>query len=80
MSQDVELVVSDVVVLIDREQGGESRLASNNLKLHSAFTLTYILEASTDLHPDLPLQCFRRSQAQSSPANDRIRPMGCMSQ
>jgi orotate phosphoribosyltransferase len=41
--------VSDVVVLIDREQGGESRLASNNLKLHSAFTLSYILEACTPL-------------------------------
>lgn len=46
VSQDVELVVTDVVVLIDREQGGESRLASNSLKLHSAFTLSYILEAS----------------------------------
>lgn len=45
--QDVELLVSDVVVLIDREQGGESRLASNNLKLHSAFTLSYILEVLT---------------------------------
>ena len=43
-AQDVELKVSDVVVLIDREQGGESRLAADNLKLHSAFTLSYILE------------------------------------
>ena len=38
------LVVSDVVVLIDREQGGQARLQSNNLKLHAAFTLTYILD------------------------------------
>lgn len=38
------LVVSDVVVLIDREQGGQARLASSNLRLHSAFTLTYILD------------------------------------
>jgi uridine monophosphate synthetase len=38
------LKVSDVVVLIDREQGGRARLASQNLRLHSAFTLTYILD------------------------------------
>ena len=44
--QDVELKVSDVVVLIDRQQGGESRLVADNLKLHSAFTLSYILEVS----------------------------------
>ncbi|PSC71131.1 protoporphyrin IX magnesium chelatase [Micractinium conductrix] len=37
------LVVSDVVVLIDREQGGRARLASQGLQLHSAFTLSYIL-------------------------------------
>lgn len=42
--EDVGLVVSDVVVLIDREQGGQSRLASHNLTLHSAFTLSYILD------------------------------------
>lgn len=38
------LKVSDVVVLIDREQGGSARLASRNLRLHSAFTLSYILD------------------------------------
>lgn len=38
------LKVSDVVVLIDREQGGKARLASKGLALHSAFTLSYILD------------------------------------
>lgn len=38
------LKVTDVVVLIDREQGGSARMASNNLKLYSAFTLSFILE------------------------------------
>ena len=38
------LVVSDVVVLINREQGGAARMASNGLALHSAFTLSFILQ------------------------------------
>lgn len=38
------LKVSDVVVLIDRQQGGAARMASNGLRLHSAFTLTFILD------------------------------------
>ena len=44
MPQEVGLKVSDVVVLIDREQGGKARLAATGLALHSAFTLSYILE------------------------------------
>ena len=44
--QAVELKVSDVVVLIDREQGGASRLAADGLRLHAAFTLSFILEVS----------------------------------
>ena len=43
----VGLAVRDVVVLIDREQGGEARCASNGLRLHSAFTLSYILDVLT---------------------------------
>lgn len=38
------LVVKDVVVLIDREQGGAARMSSNGLHLYSAFTLSFILE------------------------------------
>ncbi|GMH35912.1 hypothetical protein BSKO_03780 [Bryopsis sp. KO-2023] len=38
------LKVKDVVVLIDREQGGEGHLEANNIKLHAAFKLGFILE------------------------------------
>lgn len=38
------LKVTDVVVLIDREQGGAARMASNGLRLHSAFTLSFIIK------------------------------------
>nr|BAY00744.1 uridine monophosphate synthase [Expression vector pUT3]BAY00745.1 uridine monophosphate synthase [Expression vector pTR_KJUMPS] len=38
------LKVADVVVLIDREQGGAARMASNGLRLHSAFTLSFIIK------------------------------------
>ncbi|KAK2079863.1 hypothetical protein QBZ16_002258 [Prototheca wickerhamii] len=38
------LRVTDVVVLIDRQQGGEARLAAQGLKLHAAFTLSFILD------------------------------------
>ncbi len=40
----VGLVVKDVVVLIDREQGGEAHLATNNLNLHAAFKLSFLLK------------------------------------
>lgn len=38
------LKVRDVVVLIDREQGGATQLAKRKLKLHSAFTLSEMLD------------------------------------
>lgn len=39
-----EIVVTDVVVLIDREQGGREQLATEELKLHSAFTMKKMLQ------------------------------------
>lgn len=36
--------MSDVVVLIDREQGGKAHLAGRGLRLHAAFTLSHILQ------------------------------------
>jgi orotate phosphoribosyltransferase len=41
---DVGLKTKDVVVLIDREQGGKQNLENNNLTVHAAFTLTDILQ------------------------------------
>ena len=36
--------MSDVVVLIDREQGGRAHLDKHGLKLHAAFTLSFIVD------------------------------------
>jgi uridine monophosphate synthetase len=43
--QDAGLVVEDVVVLIDRQQGGAQDLAAHGLRLHAAFTLREIIAA-----------------------------------
>jgi len=40
----VGLKVNDILVLIDREQGGKEELAKQSLKLHSVFTAREILE------------------------------------
>jgi uridine monophosphate synthetase len=42
--QDAGLKVEDVVVLVDREQGGSSELAWKGIALHAALTLTQILD------------------------------------
>jgi uridine monophosphate synthetase len=38
------LTCTDVVVLIDREQGGEAHLNAQGLRLHAAFKLTHMLD------------------------------------
>jgi len=38
------LVVKDIVVLVDREQGGRQELAANSLELHSVMTMTKMLD------------------------------------
>lgn len=38
------LAVEDVVVLIDRQQGGRERLAARGLHLHAAFTFSFMLD------------------------------------
>jgi uridine monophosphate synthetase len=42
---DAGLTVKDVVVLVDREQGGREELASHGLSLHAALTLSQILDS-----------------------------------
>lgn len=38
------LEVTDVVVLIDREQGGRAHLEKSGIQLHAAFTMTFIVD------------------------------------
>jgi uridine monophosphate synthetase len=42
---DAGLTVTDVVVLVDREQGGREELAAHGLALHAALTLSQILDS-----------------------------------
>jgi len=39
-----QLHIKDVIVLVDREQGGKERLRASGYKLHAILTLKYILE------------------------------------
>ena len=60
------LKVQDVVVLIDREQGGAARMATNGLKLHAAFPITFLLDV---------LVRWRTAQHGLSAACCRCRPI-----
>jgi uridine monophosphate synthetase len=37
------IIVTDAIVLVNREQGGEAHLTGNGVKIHSLFTLSYLL-------------------------------------
>jgi uridine monophosphate synthetase len=41
--RDAGLIVTDVAVLLDREQGGEAQLAKHGLRLHAIWTITDLL-------------------------------------
>jgi orotate phosphoribosyltransferase len=43
--QEAGLKITDVCVLIDREQGGKKELEKKDLKLHSVLTITQILDS-----------------------------------
>jgi uridine monophosphate synthetase len=43
--RDAGLKIRDVVVLVDREQGGKAELAARGLTLHSVLTLSRLLDA-----------------------------------
>lgn len=42
------LKVTDIVVLLDREQGGKRRIEEKGYRLHSLFTMSVLLEALKD--------------------------------
>lgn len=44
------LIVKDIVVLIDREQGGREELAKDNYRLHNLLTLGGIVETLANRH------------------------------
>lgn len=48
MMRNAGLKVNDVVVLVDREQGGDTALAAANCQLHTVLTITQILETLRD--------------------------------
>lgn len=70
------LAVEDVLVLIDREQGGARDLAQHGYRLHAILRLTRILDVlreTTDITPTQHAQVvayLRASQPASSPAEE----------
>ncbi|HQI86498.1 MAG TPA: orotidine-5'-phosphate decarboxylase [Anaerolineae bacterium] len=46
--QDAGLKIQDVVVLVDRQQGGGEMLAENGLRLHAVLTISQILDTLRD--------------------------------
>jgi uridine monophosphate synthetase len=56
------LVVRDVVVLVDRQQGGAEVLREHGLALHAIFTLPQLLDV-LHRHDTIPLEIYREVQA-----------------
>jgi uridine monophosphate synthetase len=67
--EEVGLVVKDLVVLIDREQGGRDRLAARGYALHAVLTISQCLDelAQSGVDPGLVDQCRDFVQATRSP-------------
>jgi uridine monophosphate synthetase len=42
------LVIEDAIIVVNREQGGEENIANREIKMHSLFTLSYLLETLKD--------------------------------
>lgn len=53
---DAGLIVKDILVLIDREQGGAAELAQRGVALHAVFTLSQMMDALVDAGKLLPAQ------------------------
>jgi uridine monophosphate synthetase len=53
--RDNGLIAEDVLVLLDREQGGREKLAQEGLTLHAAFTITQLLDHLERLEVATPL-------------------------
>eukprot|EP00045_Choanoeca_perplexa_P012838 m.142250 g.142250 ORF g.142250 m.142250 type:complete len:514 (-) comp16150_c0_seq2:1535-3076(-) len=74
------LIVDDVVVLLDREQGGRANIEARGKKLHSVLQLTQVLDvlhAQGKLDPAVVLECkhfIASNQVQVSSNNKAVMP------
>ncbi len=53
---DAGLIVKDILVLIDREQGGREELAARDVALHAVFTLSQMMDVLVDAGKLAPAQ------------------------
>lgn len=53
---DAGLIVKDILVLIDREQGGREELAARGVTLHAVFTLSQMMDVLVDAGKLAPAQ------------------------
>lgn len=68
------IVVTDSVVLVDREQGGQHNISKQGVKVHSIFPLSMLLNMLYDLGKieknmvELVEKFIKENQVKSSPA------------